>query len=119
MATGRLDDLVAYVTLTGSAGSATGTAKLGPLSAREIWHPQSATVSVVPGTAFVNDAQCQIYVGDINNRRLRDSTLTGSTGDSSSMMSNDTVKAGAYIWAVWTNGDPVMHQLTISGSKDI
>lgn len=97
-------------------GSGNGTAKTGPLSARETWQPSNVHVSVSTAT---NEAVCNIYVGDAaQQRNFRDATFTGSSGDSSDRVNADTVTVGAYVWAVWTGGDPgAMATLSVTGSK--
>lgn len=99
-------------------GTGAGTAKVGPLSAREIWHPATATVSA--NNNPTNEAQCQIFVGDSNNLRLRDSTESGSTGDNTGKISADVVKCGEFVWAVWSGGDAGQYaKLTVTGTKDV
>jgi hypothetical protein len=100
-------------------GSGTGTARVGPLSAREVWHPQ--TVSVSANSNPTNEAQCAIYVGESTTQSyFRDQTFTGSSGDSTDKVSSDKLKTGQYVWAVWTNGDAnVQAVLTVVGTKDI
>lgn len=97
--------------------SGNGTASIGPLSAREVWHPQSAQVSVATNT---NEAECSIYVGDsVAPQNLRGRTFSGSSGDTNTGLV-DTVKSGAKVWAVWTGGDPkATATLTVTGTKDI
>lgn len=95
-----------------------GTASLGPLSAREIWHPASVHVQVSTDN---NEAVCNIYVGDSPIQRcFRDATATGSLGDSTDRVGNDIVRTPDRIWAVWTGGDnKASATLTVVGSKDI
>lgn len=101
-----------------SNGSGAASTKLGPLTAREVWHPDNVHVS---GNANpINEAQCQIFVGDVNTRTFRDATFTGSSGDSSDRVNADKVRAGEYVWAFWTGGDAnQMFTLTVTGVKDI
>jgi len=95
-----------------------GTAKVGPISAREIWYPATATVSA--NNPPTNEAQCQIFVGDLNTRRLRDSTESGSTGDNTGKISADVLKCGESVWAVWTGGDALQYaKLTVTGEKEV
>jgi hypothetical protein len=98
-------------------GAGAGTASIGPLSAREVWHPILASVSVSTRTA---EALCTLYVGDIVAPQfLRETTFTGSSGDSTDRVAG-AVKCGQKIWAVWTGGDPLSPAtLTVTGSKDI
>lgn len=98
--------------------SGNGTAKVGPLSAREIWYPDNASVSANDGPT--NEAQCQIFVGDQNTKRFRDSTVNGSTGDNTAKISGDKIRKNEFVWAVWTDGDPnVYATLTVTGEKDV
>lgn len=105
----------ANVTLNGSGN---GTASVGPLTARETWHPENAHVSV---SSANSEASCVIYVGDSAlQRNQRDTTFTGSSGDASDKIGADIVKPPHKIWAVWTGGDPgAVATLTVTGSKDI
>lgn len=99
-------------------GSGNGTAKLGPLSAREVWYPDNVHVQV---STNVNEAQCTIYVGDAAiQRNFRDATYSGSSGDSSDKVNGDTVKVGTYIFAVWTGGDAnAIATLNVTGRRTI
>jgi hypothetical protein len=105
----------AQATLDGSGG---GTAKIGPVSAREVWSPQNVHVSA---STNVEEAQCLIYVGDAPiQANFRDGTFTGSSGDSSDRVNADTVKVGSHIWAVWAGGDTgATATLTVTGHKDV
>jgi hypothetical protein len=79
-------DQTAVVTLNGSGG---GTAKVGPLSAREVWFPANVHVRVSTTTS---EAQCLVYVGgDAIQVNFRDGTFTGSSGDSSDRVNADTL----------------------------
>lgn len=100
-------------------GSGAGTAKIGPLTAREVWHP--ANVSVSANNPPTNESQCVIYVGpDTSQANFRDATQSGSTGDSTDKVSADTIPKNFFVWAVWTNGDPnVQASLTVTGMKDV
>ncbi len=99
--------------------SGNGTAQLGPIGAREVWHPENAHVSVQ--TPVNSEAQCKIYVGDqAIDSTFRDGTFSGSSGDSTDRISADVVKVGAYIFAVWTGGDPGQTAtLIVTGTKDV
>lgn len=103
-------------------GSGNGQAKLGPLTAREVWHPAVVAVKTTqaPNTV-VNEATCLMYVGDTpSEQNFRDGTFSGSSGDSTDRCSADVVKCGAYVWAVWTAGDPgVTARLTVQGTADV
>lgn len=107
----------ATVKLDGSGG---GTAKLGPLSAREVWHDLTVSVSTNQlVTAIVKEAQCLIYAGDFYTKQFRDGCVDGSSGDSTTNVT-DTIKVGSYVWATWVGGDPnVYASLTVTGMKDI
>lgn len=100
------------------SGAGAGTAKVGPISAREVWSPDNVHVSVASNT---NEAQCTIYVGDSPiQRNLRDGTFTGSSGNASDKVNADKIKCGAYIWAVWTGGDAnAIATLTATGKKSV
>lgn len=97
--------------------SGNGTAKVGPLSARETWRPTNVHVSVSTNT---NEATCTVYVGDSQTAStFRDSTYSGSSGD---MLDGlvDVVSAGWYIFATWTGGDPsATATLVVTGTKDV
>lgn len=115
MTTGRLYES-ATVTLNGSGN---GIARVGPLTAREIWYPQNAHVSANQNP--VNQARCNIYVGDsVIQPNFRDATISGSSGDSTDRVNADIVPKGQYIWAVWSGGDAnAVAVLTVTGTKDI
>lgn len=99
-------------------GSGNGTVKLGPLSAREVWNAANASVKVA---THVLEAKCFIYVGNTATPQyFRDSTLTGSTGDSTGKVDSAPIKVNTYVWAVWTGGDPGQQAtLTVTGTKEI
>lgn len=107
----------AVITLDGSGN---GTAKLGPLSAREIWYPDNVHVSV-NSAVVVKEAKCSIYMGNTPTQSaFRDESVFASSGDSSGTCNADTVKVGDYIWAVWTGGDANQQAvLTVTGIKDV
>jgi hypothetical protein len=98
-------------------GSGAGTAKLGPLSAREVWYPDNVAISV---NGFTKQAQCTVYMGpDTTQSSFRDISTFGS-GDNTGACNADTIKVGFYIWAVWTNGDPGKQAtVTVTGLKDV
>lgn len=106
----------APIFLNGAGG---GTAKVGPISAREVWHPSNVSVSANRGAT--NEAQCSIYVGmAATPDSFRDGTFNGSAGDSTDKVNADIVRCGQYVWAVWTGGDAnVQAVLTVTGTKDI
>ena len=100
-------------------GSGAGTANIGPLTAREVWHP--ATAHVQANQNPTNEAVCNIFVGDqATQPNWRDATFSGSSGDTTDAVAADTVKCGWKIWAVWTNGDAgARATLNITGTKDV
>lgn len=104
-------------------GSGNGTAKIGPISAREVWHPSNVAVSGNdPATGPpTRESQCQIYIGmDPSLANYRDGTVNGSTGDSTDKVNADTVRCGQYVWAVWIGGDAGARGiLTVTGTKDV
>jgi hypothetical protein len=104
----------AVVTLDGSGA---GTAKVGPLSAREVWYPDNVATSV---TGFTKQANTTMYMGsDTTQSNFRDVSTFGS-GDSSGACNADTIKCGMWIWAVWLNGDAGKQAiLTVTGLKDV
>lgn len=99
-------------------GSGNGSVRVGPLTAREVWHPSNVHVQVTTNT---NEATCTVYVGDQPiQRNFRDLTFTGSSGDSSDKISADTVQCGHYVWAVWSGGDAGARAvMNVTGTKDI
>jgi hypothetical protein len=99
--------------------SGNGTVKLGPLSARSVWHPEIVHVSA--NVNAVNESQCRIYSGDLPiASNYRDGTVSGSAGDSSDRVNSSIVKCGQYIYAVWTAGDAgAVATLNVTGTKDI
>lgn len=99
-------------------GAGNGTAKVGPLTARERWHPQNVAVNA--NASPTNEASCVIYVGDENTRRQRDASTNGSTGDATDKCNGDTIKKNMFVWAVWTGGDAgAVAVVTVTGTKDI
>jgi len=112
---GMLDE-TAFVTLDGAGA---GTARLGPLTAREIWYPANASVKA--NSAPTNEAQCQLFVGQTATaENFRDLTFSGSSGDSSGKVDGKPVKKGEFIFAVWTGGDAGQRaQLNVTGGKDV
>jgi len=98
-------------------GSGAGTAKVGPLSAREVWYPDNVAISI---TGATKQAKASMYMGsDTTQSNFRDIS-TFASGDSSGACNADVVKSGMYIWAVWTGGDPGLQAiLTVTGLKDV
>jgi hypothetical protein len=97
-----------------------GQAKLGPISAREIWSPASAHVQANAGSV-TNEATCYVYMGDQPvKQNFRDATFSGSSGDSTDRISADIIKCGWYVWAVWSGGDAgATAYLNVIGSKSV
>lgn len=100
-------------------GSGNGTVRLGPLTAREVWNPVTASVKTIQ-TTITNEAQCNIFVGNTaTTENFRDNTFSGSSGDASSKISGRLSK-GQFVYAVWTGGDAgAQARLVVSGTKDI
>jgi hypothetical protein len=111
----RLDQS-AFVTLDGSGN---GTAQMGPLTAREEWHPGNVHVSANQNPTL--EAECRIFMGDVPiAMNYRDGTFSGSSGDSTDSLSSDVVKCGQKIIAVWTGGDAgVVATVTVTGTKEV
>lgn len=103
----------AVITLNASGN---GTAKLGPLSARETWFPETASVKA--NTNPTNEAQCQLFVGNGPTQdNFRDATFSGSSGDASGKITG-RLPMNQYVWAVWSGGDAnVQAILTVVGRK--
>jgi hypothetical protein len=101
-------------------GSGNGTAKIGPATAREVWHPANVHVSANVGNV-TNEAACIVYVGDaVGPNNFRDGTLSGSSGDTTDAVNADEIGPGQYIFAVWSGGDPgARGTMVITGTKDI
>lgn len=117
MPTQTLKGTFATVTLDGSGN---GVAKIGPSSAREIWHPENVHVSANTGNV-TNEASCLVYVGQtVGANNFRDGTLSGSSGDTTDAVNADEITVGEYIFAVWSGGDAgVTATMVVTGSKDI
>lgn len=99
--------------------SGNGTAKVGPKSARETWHPDNVHVSANQNA--INESQCRIYAGDSPiQSNYRDGTVSGSSGDQSDAVSASIIKCGQYIYAVWSVGDAnVIATLNVTGTKEV
>jgi hypothetical protein len=99
-------------------GSGAGIAKVGPTSGREAWSPAKVHVSAATN---VNEAECSVFVGvDTGPNGFRDITFSGSSGDTTDAVENDTVKCGTYILASWTGGDAgSVATMVVTGSKTI
>lgn len=109
-----LDETV-VITLNGSGA---GTAKLGPISARETWYPDQASVKA--NSNPTNESACNIFKGigaTIDN--YKDGTVNGSSGDATGKVTG-RMQVGNYIFAVWSGGDAnVQASLTVTGEKDV
>lgn len=107
-----------YTVYTTLNGSGNGSVKVGPLSAREVWYPDNVAVSA--NSNPINDATCTISVGDVNTKSFRDSTFTGSSGDSTDRCNADQIRVGSYVWADWTGGDPGnVAKMTVTGTREL
>lgn len=113
MTTGTLYEQ-ASITLDGSGN---GTARVGPLTAREVWYPTNASVKVATATS---EAGCSMYAGlSATSENFRDQTFTGSSGDATGKILGKMPK-GNYVWAVWSGGDPgAIATLVVTGTKEI
>jgi hypothetical protein len=99
-------------------GSGNGFVKLGPKGAREVWRPDLAAVAANANPT--NEAKCNIFVGDVNAQRFVDSTVNGSSGDSTGKISGKKVKINEFVWAYWTGGDAGQRAtLTVLGEMDV
>ena len=101
-----------------------GTARVGPLTAREAWYPANVSVKTTfPGVQPTPtlESECDIFKGaSATPDNFRDTSPQGSTGDASGACSADRVMCGEYIWAVWRRGDALMQAtLTVTGVKDV
>jgi len=104
--------------------SGAGTARVGPLTAREVWYPSNVSIKTTfPGsqTAPTLQSKCDIYMGrNVSPEFFRDNSIQASIGDVTGACSADIVRIGQYIWAVWSGGDSgVQATLTVSGLKDV
>jgi hypothetical protein len=114
MATGKLYESVSVI--LGASGG--GTARVGPLTAREVWSP--ITASVAANANPTNEAQCKIYVGlSASAENFRDITFSGSSGDSSGKVTGRLSK-GNFVFAVWSGGDiGATATLIVTGDKEV
>jgi hypothetical protein len=113
--TGDLPGVIGQVVLDGSGN---GTAKVGPLTEREVWSPTMAFVAVATN---VKEAECAIFVGhDASAAYQVDSSYSGSSGDSTGRVAGRTVRQGNFIWATWTGGDAgATATITVNGTREI
>jgi hypothetical protein len=99
-------------------GTGAGTAKVGPISARETWYPGVAAVSANANPT--NESRCNISVGDVNTLRFVDGTVSGSSGDNTGKIASSVIRCGEFVWAVWSGGDAnQMATLTVTGEKEV
>lgn len=109
----------ANVTLNGSGN---GTAQAGPKYAGETWYPATVSVSTeqAPGT-ITNEAECRVYCGALAIQpNYVDGSLSGSTGDSTTNVTGQTIRQGSYVQAVWSGGDPgAVAVLNIQGTRNV
>lgn len=105
----------AVVVLDGAGG---GTASIGPISAREVWHPDVISVKASTNT---DEAQCQIYVGDSATQpNFIDGTYSGSSGDASDRAASTLIRVGWKVFATWSGGDAgATATLTVTGTRDV
>lgn len=84
----------------------------------ENWLINAITVNaVIPNVAIVLEAQCRIYRNQIGAQFLVDSTISGSTGDTSDTIHD--LKGGERLIAVWTGGDAgAIASITVRGTAD-
>lgn len=101
-------------------GTGNGTAKIGPISSRETWYPENASVKAVIGSPPA-EATCKVYVGlDTSDSNFRDTSFFGSSGDSTAALAGDVLTCGLFVWAVWTGGNGnVQATLTVTGTKEV
>lgn len=100
-------------------GAGNGTLRMRPFGGGETWLP--AAVSVKCSTN-ATEAQCKVYVGPTaTDPYFLDSTLSGSTGDSTDRVKGLQVDThGSYLWAVWTGGDPgAIATMTVTGHREV
>lgn len=103
-------------------GSGAGTARVGPLTARETWLPDNVAVKgSLPASGPSVEAQVAVYMGDTATLpNFRDNATFGTSGDSTGACNGDTVKKGHYIIAVFTGGNPnTQSSVTVTGMKDV
>jgi hypothetical protein len=97
-------------------GSGNGTLKMVPYGGDLTWLP--ARVSVKASSA-VAEAICRNYVGPAPaDQWFVDGTLSGSTGDSTDLVTGPVDTHGNALWAVWAGGDPgAVATMTVSGTE--
>ena len=112
------DTFAAVVMALKGATPLAGIAQIGPLNKRETWYPESISVSA---SSAVNQAACSIYAGpDTSQPNFIDSTTQGSSGFTTYPTASRIVRAGEYVFAVWTGGDVgAQGRLNIQGTKVI
>lgn len=81
----------------------------------ENWSINAITVNVTAPITL--EAQCRIYRNQIGPQFLVDSTISGSSGDTSDTIHD--LKGGERLIAVWTGGDPgAVASITVRGTGD-
>ena len=110
----------ARVTLDASGN---GQVSIGPANLRERWIAKNVAVATAQAVgSVVNDAACQIFYGSTSNLGdLIDSTLTGSSGDSTDAAASvGDIHNGQVITAVWAAGDAgAVAVISVFGTKTI
>jgi len=101
-----------------------GTARLGPLTARETWYPSNVSIKTTfPGVQLgpTLESECDIFMGaTASPENFRDKSYQGSSGDATGALSADKMIKGQYIWAKWSRGDAGMQAtVTVTGMKDV
>lgn len=93
----------AQITLDGSGN---GTARLGPSGHGVVWTAGQVSVRTAQAVS-TGTCQCSIYVGDDTSQvNFTDGTFSGDTGDSTDAASGMELRAGKYVFAVWSGGVP-------------
>lgn len=94
-------------------GNGDGTITVN-VPAVERWNVNGVTVSAQPN---VNEASCYIYKNRVGKSFLVDSTISGSTGDTSDTI--HTLYGAESLIAVWSGGTPSATAfITIRGDAD-
>ena len=94
-------------------GAGNGTAQID-IPAVENWTINAVTVNATPNTL---EAQCRIYRGQLGSRYLVDSTISGSSGDTSDTIHD--MKGGESLFVEWVNGTVgAQASVTIRGTID-
>lgn len=99
-----------------------GTARIGPIGAREKWSAAIVHVKTNQAPAsIVNEAQCYIYAGpSADDQYFVDSTSSGSTGDSTDSIAAFQVVRGEFVFAVWSGGDAgAQGIMRVTGTREV